>query len=142
MKIPEIELASKEEIAAYQAKALRELLNYVKKNSPFYKTHFEKHNISPEDIRQLSDLSQIPTVSKVDLQKHNTEFYCVDKHAIIDFSSTSGTEGEAITVPLTEKDLERLTYNEAISLACAGGGKDEIYQLTTTVDRRFMAGLA
>src|SRR5690554_1918472 len=142
MDIPEIELASKEEIEAYQTKALQDILHYAYQRSPFYKAHFQKHHISPNDIKQLSDLSLIPTVSKTDLQKHNAQFYCVDKTAIIDYSNTSGTEGEAITIPLSEKDLDRLTYNEAISLACAGGDKDELYQLTTTVDRRFMAGLA
>lgn len=142
MDIPKIELASKEEIEAYQTKALQDILHYAYQRSPFYKAHLQKHHIAPHDIRRLSDLSLIPTVSKTDLQKHNTEFYCVDKTAIIDYSNTSGTEGEAITIPLSEKDLERLTYNEAISLACAGGDKNELYQLTTTVDRRFMAGLA
>ena len=81
-------------------------------------------------------------MSKRDLQEFNQQFYCIPKNKIIDYSNTSGTEGEAITIPLSEKDLERLTYNEAISLACAGGDENEVYQLTTTVDRRFMAGLA
>jgi phenylacetate-CoA ligase len=35
-----------------------------------------------------------------------------------------------------------LAYNEKISLECAGGTKEDIYQLMTTLDRRFMAGLA
>jgi phenylacetate-CoA ligase len=43
---------------------------------------------------------------------------------------------------MTDKDLDRLAYNECISFACADGTEDDIYQLMTTIDRRFMAGLA
>ena len=142
MDIPQIEQATKEAIDAYQEKALQHLIRYVYEKSPFYKAHFHKYDIDPENIKRLSDLSLIPTISKKELQQHNKQFYCVSPSAIIDYSNTSGTEGEAVTIPLTEKDLERLTYNEAISLACTGGDENEIYQLTTTADRRFMAGLA
>lgn len=142
MDIPQIELATEAEIEAYQEKALKHLVQYVYEKSPFYKVHFQRHGIVPENIQRLSDLSLIPAIGKKELQQHNKQFYCVSPSAIIDYSNTSGTEGEAVTIPLTEKDLERLTYNEAISLACTGGDENEIYQLTTTVDRRFMAGLA
>lgn len=142
MEIPQIELATKKEIEAYQEKALQHLIRYVYEKSPFYKAHLQKHQIAPDDIKRLSDLQRIPAIGKKELQQHNKEFYCVSPSAIIDYSNTSGTEGEAVTIPLTEKDLERLAYNEAISLACTGGDENEIYQLTTTVDRRFMAGLA
>lgn len=142
MDIPQIELATEAEIEAYQEKALKHLVQYVYEKSPFYKAHFQRHGIVPENIQCLSDLSLIPAIGKKELQQHNKQFYCVSPSAIIDYSNTSGTEGEAVTIPLTEKDLERLTYNEAISLACTGGDENEIYQLTTTVDRRFMAGLA
>lgn len=142
IKIPDIEKASKEEIEAYQAEALQKMLRYLQSHSPFYQAYFKRYQVAIEDIRQLSDLVKIPPVGKVELQQHNQQFYCVPKTKIIDYSNTSGTEGEAVTIPLSEKDLERLAYNEAISLACAGGSEDELYQLTTTVDRRFMAGLA
>ena len=142
MEIPKIEFASKEKIEGYQHKVLQALVAYANEHSPFYKKHFEDNQITPECIEKLSDLSLIPTVSKIDLQKHNASFYCIDRKKIVDYTNTSGTEGEAITIPLSENDLQRLAYNEAISLACAGGGKEELYQLTTTVDRRFMAGLA
>lgn len=142
MKIPEIEKASQEEIRLHQLQELKKTLAYVSENSAFYRQHFKRNDISVSSIQQLSDLKKIPTVSKMDLQRHQRDFWCVNTDSIVDYSNTSGTEGEAVTVPLTEKDLERLAYNEAVSLACAGGNSQEIYQLTTTIDRRFMAGLA
>lgn len=142
MEIPKIALSSKKEIEDYQSQELKVLVRYVYEKSPFYKNHFKRHGILPEQIKSLSDLSLIPPISKADLQRSNKEFYCVSSREIVDYSNTSGTDGEAITIPLSENDLQRLTYNEAISLACAGGNEEEIYQLTTTIDRRFMAGLA
>ena len=61
---------------------------------------------------------------------------------IIDYNTTSGTLGEPVTFVLTEKDLERLAYNEYLSLICSDGKPEDIYQMMVTIDRRFMAGIA
>ena len=66
----------------------------------------------------------------------------MSKSEIIDYVTTSGTLGEPVTFALTDNDLNRLAYNEAISFACAGVQKEDVMQLMTTIDRRFMAGLA
>ena len=47
-----------------------------------------------------------------------------------------------MTFGCTEKDLQRLAYNERKSFACAGVGKGNVVQLMTTIDKRFMAGMA
>ena len=73
---------------------------------------------------------------------HNDDFLCVPRHKIIDYSTTSGTLGDPVTFGLTDKDLDRLAYNEAISFDCAGIKEGDIVQLMTTIDRRFVAGLA
>ncbi len=140
--IPEIEKASATAIKTFQEEKLRELLLYVNTHSPYYRKLFRKHKLSISDITTLEALQRIPTTTKDDLQQHNDSFLCVPKNQIVDFVTTSGTLGEPVTVGLTDGDLERLAYNEAISFACAGIGTDDILQLTTTMDRRFMAGLA
>ncbi|WP_179021023.1 phenylacetate--CoA ligase family protein [Winogradskyella forsetii] len=140
--IPEIEYASKAEINDFQVEKLRELLVYLNSNSTFYKRLFKSHHIDINSINSLEDLAAIPTTSKDDLQKYNDDFICVPKNKIVDFVTTSGTLGEPVIFALTDKDLDRLAYNEAISFACAGVGSDDIIQLMTTIDRRFMAGLA
>ena len=56
--------------------------------------------------------------------------------------TTSGTLGDPVTFGCTEKDLQRLAYNEKKSFECAGVKKGNIVQLMTTIDKRFMAGLA
>lgn len=140
--IPAIEKASIQEIDSFQSEKLKELLNYLNQNSPFYKKMFLKENIRLDSIQSLTDLQQIPVTTKTDLQEFNDDFFCVSRDKIIDYVTTSGTLGSPVTVGLTENDLERLAYNEAISFECAGIQKGDVVQLMTTMDRRFMAGLA
>lgn len=140
--IPEIEKASREEIKTFQEIKLKETLHYLKENSPYYKRFFNEHNIQVSEINTLEDLQKIPVSTKDQLQKFNDDFICVPRSEIIDYVTTSGTLGDPVTFALTDNDLNRLAYNEAISFACCGVGKEDVLQLMTTMDRRFMAGLA
>ena len=140
--IPEIEKASIAEIKTFQEAELKKLLRYLSENSSYYQKVFKEQEIDLNTVVCLEDLSKIPVTTKDDLQQFNNEFICVPKNKIIDYVTTSGTLGEPVTFALTDKDLERLAYNEAISFECAGVEKDDVMQLMTTMDRRFMAGLA
>jgi len=139
---PEIDRKSLEEQKAFQNQKLSEVLRYVSVKSVHYKKFFRANGIDTGKIKSLQDLSSLPFTEKEDLQLHNDDFICVEKSEIIDYVTTSGTLGEPIIIALTENDLQRLTYNEYLSLVCAGGSTDDIYQIITTLDRRFMAGLA
>ncbi|HEY0653965.1 MAG TPA: AMP-binding protein [Chryseosolibacter sp.] len=139
--IPTLELASADTIRDFQFQRLREAVNYVSLSSPFYKSQFQKHGVGP-DLRNWDDFVRLPTTSKDDLQNRNWDFLCVRKNEIVEFTSTSGTLGKPVIIGLTEKDLQRLAYNESISFACADGSSDDLYQLMLTLDRQFMAGIA
>ncbi|HKR06834.1 MAG TPA: AMP-binding protein [Bacteroidia bacterium] len=142
MNIPFIESQSAEQIKLFQEKKLADALSYLKKNSPFYQRLFKASHINTDEIKLIEDLSKIPVTTKDDLEKYNDAFICVPKNKIIDYITTSGTLGNPVTFALTDHDLDRLAYNESVSLKCANGSENEIYQLMTTLDKRFMAGLA
>ncbi len=139
---PKIEYAEPAKIKEFQEAKLRELLQYVSENSPYYQSLFAEHGINPKEIRNLEDLRKIPFTTKEDLQQYNPDFFCVPMDKIVDYSTTSGTLGDPVTFGLSDHDLERLAYNEAISFACAGIKKGDLVQMMTTIDKRFMAGLA
>lgn len=130
------------DIKAFQEARLKETLSYVAEHSPFYKKMFAEHNIDIDKINNIEDLHLLPTTTKQDLQMYNSDFLCVDAVDVIDYVTTSGTLGEPVTFALTENDLQRLAYNESSSFHMAGCKKDDVMQLMTTIDRRFMAGLA
>ena len=139
---PLIEKSSIQDIKKFQEEKLQKLLQYLEANSPFYQKLFKENNIQISEIQTLEDLQKIPTTSKNDIQENNDDFFCIPQNKIVDYSTTSGTLGDPVTFGLSDADLERLAYNEAISFACAGIQKGDVVQMITTIDKRFMAGLA
>jgi phenylacetate-CoA ligase len=139
---PEAAFQSIEEIKAMQEIKLQETIAYLNQHSPFYKEFFSKARFNPSGIKTIEDLEVIPVTIKEDLQQRNDDFLCVSRDKIIEYSSTSGTLGNPVTVMLTENDLERLACNEYASFVSADGSVNDTYQLMLTLDRQFMAGMA
>lgn len=121
---------------------LRETLAYVQAHSPYYKELFARANIHTENIVTSADFRKIPTTDKVQLFSRNADFLCVAKSDIREYVTTSGTLGDPVWIALTENDLQRLGKNEAFSYELAQITENDIIQLTTTLDKRFMAGMA
>ena len=140
--VPDIERQPADVIKRFQEVKLREALRYVAAHSVFYRRLFREHGVDPERVHRIEDLTAIPFTEKSDLQLHNEEFVCVPRARIIDYITTSGTLGDPVTFAMTDADLDRLAYNEQISFACTGAGPGSVFQLMTTIDKRFMAGLA
>lgn len=138
----DIEFQPVEAIKDFQEKRLRMALDYLAANSPYYQRMFSRFGIDVSGIRHIEDLVKIPFTEKKDLQLYNEDFLCVPKDKVIDYITTSGTLGDPVTFCCTEKDLQRLAYNEKKSFECAGVRPGNVVQLMTTIDKRFMAGLA
>lgn len=138
----DIEFQSPEAIKTYQEGRLHEALSYLQNNSPYYRRMFESYGIQIDRIVHLEDLVKIPFTEKKDLQLFNDDFLCVPREKVVDYITTSGTLGDPVMFGCTEKDLQRLAYNEKKSFECAGLRPGNIVQLMTTLDKRFMAGLA
>lgn len=141
-KNPQIQFLSAEEIKAFQEQQLAKLLVYLQQNSRFYQRMFAENQIDIRQIKTIEDLQALPVTTKTDLQLYSEDFVCVGKEKIIDYVTTSGTLGNPVTFALTDADLNRLSYNELLSFTTAGCTPQDILQLMTTIDRRFMAGLA
>lgn len=138
----DIEFRSPDEIAGFQNIRLREAIAYLAANSAFYRRMFDAYGINPSDIRTVGDLTRVPFTEKRDLQLYNNDFLCVPPEKVVDYITTSGTLGDPVTFGCTDRDLDRLAFNEKKSFACAGVKPGDIVQLMVTIDKRFMAGLA
>ncbi|MBK6633056.1 MAG: AMP-binding protein [Chitinophagaceae bacterium] len=139
---PEAAFQSIEEIKAMQEIKLQETIAYLNTYSPFYRDFFSKARFNPSGIKTMEDLGVIPVTIKEDLQQRNEDFLCVPRNKIIEYSSTSGTLGNPVSIMLTENDLQRLACNEYASFVSADGSVNDVYQLMLTLDRQFMAGMA
>ena len=138
----DIEFESPAVIKAFQEQRLQEALAYLQAKSPYYQRSFRENGVDVNSVRYLEDLTRLPFTEKKDLQLHNWDFLCCPREKIVDYVTTSGTLGEPVSFACSEKDLQRLAFNEKKSFACAGLGPGNILQLMTTIDKRFMAGLA
>ena len=138
----DIEFASAEEIKRLQEDKLQQQMHYLAEHSPYYMLMFRDKGIDPCTIKCIEDLQYLPFTEKEQLHKFNRDFLCVDESMVIDYVTTSGTMGDPVTFACTDNDLQRLAYNEMKSFDCAGITKESRVQLMTTLDKRFMAGMA
>lgn len=126
----------------YWKEQLQLHLTKLRKHSPYYKktlSHLEDEDIFQEG---LSALKSLPITTKDDMARHNWDFLAVAKTKVIDYATTSGTLGDPVAMFVSELDLQRLAKNEKESLVLAGCKEDDTFQLMTTMDKQFMAGLA
>lgn len=121
--------------------ALFEALSYAQNHSPFYAERFKDVRFTEENVN-TDLLNSLPFTTKEDLSNRNRDFLAVPASKVAEYVTTSGTSGEPVTIYLTKKDLQRLAENEKTALSCTGAGSNDIFQLMTTIDRQFMAGLA
>jgi phenylacetate-coenzyme A ligase PaaK-like adenylate-forming protein len=92
----------------YQLNKIRETIDYVKKNSSFYRERLK--NVNSYEIKDYNDFSQIvPFTYSQELSNKPLDFVCVPQHMIsrIVTLKTSGTTGTSKRVFFTEEDLER-----------------------------------
>lgn len=126
----------------YWLKALNEHVAYLRKHSWYYKDQLIWAGPETQGLNELEDIQNFPFTEKDDIATRNEDFLCVEMKDVRDIVTTSGTLGGSVASYLTQKDLDRLGENEAGSYQLAGCTSDDTFQLLTTIDKRFMAGLA
>jgi len=93
-------------------------------------------------VRGVADLSTLPLTTKKHVSEFNRQFWTLGHERIVDVTTTSGTTGEPTLYPITQKDLDRLGYNEQLCFTRAGLSAGDVVLLAVTMDKCFMAGLA
>ena len=120
----------REEIEALQLQRLKETVKRVYEKVPAYRKKMIDAGIAPEDIKELSDLSKLPFVTKQDM-RDNYPFglFAVKKGELVRIHASSGTTGKPTVVGYTKGDLE--TWTECVSrIACMGGAtKKDVAQI-------------
>jgi len=125
-----------------QLQKIQNQLSYTSSTSKFYQGVFQQNSIQIDSISSYEEFSKLPITTKEQLQQYNEDFIAIPKEDIIDHVTTSGTLGEPVSFYLNEHDLDRLAENESRSFKLAGITKQDKVLITTTLDRRFMAGMA
>ncbi len=146
--LPELEhamhvpFASVETIAACTNRLLAQHVRYCYERSRFYRQRFDAAGLKPQDIQCVADLCRLPVTTKADLAEHGSDLLCVPQSQVVDVCQTSGTTGAPVTLLQTERDLQRLAYNEQSCFLAAGLTPQDRVLIACALDRCFMAGLA
>jgi len=59
---------TREKSDAFRARRLRRMVRHAYEQVPYYRRHFDRHGLRPDQVCSLADLDSIPLTSKKDLQ--------------------------------------------------------------------------
>ncbi len=124
---PEIELASREQIVAWQNERLVKQVKYVYDNVPYYRKKMEAVGVVPEDVRSIEDLHKLPFLTKDDLRDaYPYGLLAVPLEKAVRIQSTSGTTGRRVVAFYTQHDIDLWDDCCARAIMAAGGTAQDV----------------
>src|SRR5947199_5268724 len=118
----EIETMSRESLRELQNKRLRNTVQYVYEQVPYYREAFDRLSIKPSDIQTVEDLPKIPFTKKQTLRDYYPfGLLAVPRETLIRIHASSGTTGKPTVVCYTANDIDVFAEVNARSLAAGGG---------------------
>ncbi len=124
------ECMSRDEMREVQSERLREVVERVYFNVPFYRKKMQNIGIEPGDIRGIEDLEKLPFTTKQDL-RDNYPFglFAVPKSEVVRVHASSGTTGDPTVVGYTRKDIATWSEVVARTLSACGATRDDVIQV-------------
>lgn len=122
-----IETASRDEIAALQFHRMKRSMKHAYENSPFYRKRFIEHDVHPEELKTLADISKFPFTYKNDLRDtYPFGMFAVPQSKLVRIHGSSGTTGKPTVVGYTQSDIDNWANLIARSIRAAGGRQGDI----------------
>jgi phenylacetate-CoA ligase len=134
------EFFAPEQIHSRTIRALRNHVKHALEVSPYYKQALA--GVHCDDIQSLEDFAKLPLTNKKTLMDSIGQFRAVTPEQIVETVVTSGSTGRPLVFILTQNDIDRLAFNEALSFHSAGVVPADRAQLLLSLDRLFIAGMA
>ena len=123
----EFETLPRPALEALQLKRLKNTLERVYNNVPFYKGSLDKAGITPGGIKSLDDLKKLPFTYKQDMRdSYPYALFAVPMEEIVRIHASSGTTGKPTVVGYTRKDIDSWSELMARSFVAAGAHKGDI----------------
>lgn len=126
-----IECMSREEMRKLQSYRLKNVVEHIYHNSPFYRKKMQEMDITPNDIQSIDDIVKLPFTVKQDLRdNYPFDLMAVPMSEIVRLHASSGTTGKPIVVGYTRKDLS--VWSEAVArcLTAYGVTKNDMVQVS------------
>ncbi|MBZ4676952.1 MAG: phenylacetate--CoA ligase [Anaerophaga sp.] len=124
------ETMPREQMREVQNDRLRDTVERVYYNVPYYRARMQEKGLGPEHIRTVNDLKLLPFITKQDL-RDNYPFglFALPMSEIIRLHASSGTTGRPTVVGYSRRDIGVWSEVMARTLTSAGVGKNDIIQI-------------
>lgn len=121
-----IECMDRAELRKLQDERIRETVERVYFNVPYYRSKMQEAGIGPERIMSAEDLRKLPFTTKQDL-RDNYPFglFAVPMSEIVRVHASSGTTGKPTVVGYTRRDIATWSEVMARTLAAAGANRND-----------------
>lgn len=124
----EVESLPRADLEQLQIDRLQETIERVM-SVPFYQKKFETSSITPDRIKSVDAVRQLPFTTKEDLRdQFPYGLLTVPLDTCVRLHASSGTTGRSVAVLHTEKDIETWSNMVAGCLFAVGVGKSDIFQ--------------
>jgi phenylacetate-CoA ligase len=98
---------SPDETQALQSAQLVQLVQKVYQSVPFYKSRMDDLGVTPEDIKSIADIRQLPFTTKDDMREtYPLGLLSVDQSEIVEVHTSSGTTGKPVVDAYTIDDID------------------------------------
>jgi phenylacetate-CoA ligase len=123
------ESLDRSELRELQSERLRETVEHVYENVPFYRDKLDENGITPDDIDGVEDIAKLPMTTKEDFRDEYPDgLFAVDDSDLRRLHASSGTTGKPKVVSYTQDDLDLWGRTMARSLSAAGVDPDDTVQ--------------
>ena len=117
----DIETADRETMRALQTERLIKTVKRVYENVPLYRQKMDEMGVTPDDIKNIDDLSKLPFSYKQDLRDtYPYGMFAVPMKDVVRLHASSGTTGKQIVVGYTQNDMDLWADCCARALTAAG----------------------
>ncbi len=133
------ECLGRDEIEQIQLERLQATLNRVYKNVSHYKKVFRELDFIPEDLRSLSELKQLPFITRNDLRNNYPYgMFAVPLREVKRLHAPALTLDKPVVMGFTSNDLKVWAQLKARELTAKGVGNGDVVQVSLTLGK--MAG--
>jgi phenylacetate-CoA ligase len=117
-------------IRQVQGERLRETVEKVYFNVPYYRSKMQEAGLGPESIQSIDDIVKLPFTTKTDL-RDNYPFglFAVPMSEIVRVHASSGTTGKPTVVGYTRNDISTWSEVMARTLTSAGANRNDFIQV-------------
>jgi len=124
------ECMDRDDLREVQSARLRETVERIYFNVPFYRHRMQEAGLGPEAINSIGDLKKLPFTTKNDL-RDNYPFglFAVPMSEIVRLHASSGTTGKSTVVGYTRNDIATWSEVMARTLTSAGANRNDFIQI-------------